>query len=53
MIAAASRYIGGIYIDRSTPDQRSGNKPYTPVPLATQKKAMELLSKYVFAPECF
>jgi hypothetical protein len=53
MIAAASRYIGGIYIDRSTPDQRSGNKPYTPVPLATQKKAMELLSKYVFAPNAF
>lgn len=53
MIAAVSRYIGGIYIDRSTPDQRSGNKPYTPVPLATQKKAMEVLSKYVFAPNAF
>ena len=53
MISAVSRYIGGIYIDRSTPDQRSGNKPYTPVSLATQKKAMELLSKYVFAPTAF
>lgn len=53
MISAVSRYIGGIYIDRSTPDQRSGNKPYTPVSLATQKKAMELLSKYVFAPNAF
>jgi hypothetical protein len=53
MISAVSRYIGGIYIDRSTPDQRSGNKPYTPVSQATQKKAMELLSKYVFAPNAF
>jgi Met-zincin/Domain of unknown function (DUF5117) len=53
MISAVSRYIGGIYIDRSTPDQHSGNKPYTPVPLATQKKAMDLLSKYVFAPNAF
>lgn len=53
MISAVSRYIGGIYIDRSTPDQHSGNKPYTPVSLATQKKAMELLSKYVFAPNAF
>lgn len=53
MISAVSRYVGGIYIDRSTPDQHSGNKPYTPVPLATQKKAIDILSKYVFAPNAF
>jgi hypothetical protein len=53
MINAVSRYIGGVYIDRSFPEQRSGNKPYTPVPLAVQKKAMEVLNKYVFAPNAF
>lgn len=53
MVSAVSRFIGGIYVDRSTPDQHSGNKPFTPVPLATQKKAMELLSKYVFAPDAY
>ncbi|MEI9909325.1 MAG: zinc-dependent metalloprotease [Bacteroidota bacterium] len=53
MIAAVSRFIGGVYIDRSFPDQNSSNKPYTPVPLATQKKAMELLNKYVFAPTVY
>ncbi len=53
MIAAVSRYIGGIYVDRSTPDQNSGNKPFTPVSLATQKKAMEILTKYVLAPGAF
>lgn len=53
MINAVSRYIGGVYIDRSFPEQNSGNKPYTPTPLATQKKAMEVLSKYVFAPNAF
>ena len=53
MSAAVSRYIGGVYIDRSFPEQHSGNKPYTPVPLATQKKAMEVLSKYIFAPNAF
>lgn len=53
MSAAVSRYIGGVYIDRSFPEQNSGNKPYTPVPLATQKKAMEVLSKYIFAPNAF
>lgn len=53
MIAATSRYIGGIYVDRSTPDQKSATKPYTPVPLATQKKAMNTLGKYVFAPNAY
>lgn len=53
MISAVSRYIGGVYIDRSFPEQKSPNKPYTPVPLATQKKAMEVLSKYTFAPNAF
>ena len=53
MISAVSRYIGGIYIDRSFPEQQSVNKPYTPVPLATQKRAIEVLNKYVFAPNAF
>ncbi|MDP1842508.1 MAG: zinc-dependent metalloprotease [Sediminibacterium sp.] len=52
-ISAVSRYIGGVYIDRSFPEQNSPNKPYTPTPLATQKKAMEVLNKYVFAPNAF
>ena len=53
MISAVSRYVGGIYIDRSFPEQQSGNKPYTPVPLATQKRAIEVLNKYVFASNAF
>lgn len=53
MINAVSRYVGGVYIDRSNPEQNSGNKPYTPVPLAIQKKAMDVLNKYVFAPNAF
>jgi hypothetical protein len=53
MASAVSRYIGGIYVDRSYPEQKSGAKPFTPVPLATQKKAMEILTKYVFAPNAF
>ena len=53
MIAAASRYIGGVYVDRSFPEQKSATKPYTPVPLAIQKKAMTTLGKYVFAPNAY
>lgn len=53
MINAVSRYIGGVYIDRSFPEQRSSSKPYTPTPVATQKRALDVLNKYVFAPGAF
>jgi hypothetical protein len=53
MIAVVSRYVGGVYIDRSFPEQKSANKPYTPVSLATQKRAISVLSKYVFAPTAY
>ncbi len=53
MAAAISRYIGGVYVDRSFVGQEAVGQPYTPVPLETQKKAMELLGKYVYAPDAF
>ncbi|OQP47413.1 Matrixin [Niastella yeongjuensis] len=53
MASAISRYVGGIYIDRSFPEQKSTNKPYTPVPLATQKRAIDMMNKYIFAPDAF
>jgi hypothetical protein len=53
MVAAVSRYIGGVYVDRSFVGQQTTGKPLTPVPLATQKKAMEVINKYVFAPDAF
>jgi Matrixin. len=53
MANAISRYIGGVYVDRSFVGQRAESAPYTPVPLETQKKAMELLGKYIYAPNAF
>ena len=53
MLNAVSRYIGGVYIDRSFVGQSTPNKPYTPVPLATQKRAMEVLARNIFAPDAF
>ena len=53
MIAAVSRYVGGVYVDRSFPEQKSGVKPFTPVPVATQKRAISVLNKYVFAPNAY
>jgi len=53
MSISLSRYIGGIYLDRSFPDQNSGSKPFTPVPVAYQKKALGVLSKYIFSVNAF
>jgi hypothetical protein len=48
-----SRYIGGIYVDRSMAGQDGGTQPYTPVSLEDQKRAMDALSKYVFGADAF
>lgn len=48
-----SRYIGGVYVDRSFPEQKSINKPLQAVPYGEQKRAMKALSDYVFAPNAY
>ena len=49
----ASRYIGGIYVDRSVAGQKDATAPYQPVEKAKQKQAMKLLRDYIFAPTAF
>ncbi|MES2828964.1 MAG: zinc-dependent metalloprotease [Bacteroidota bacterium] len=53
MASALSRFVGGVYVDRSFVGQKSTTAPFTPVPEAYQKKSLELLSKYIFAPDAF
>ena len=48
-----SRFIGGVYVDRAMVGQKGGTKPYLPVSLVDQKRAMKTLKKYVFAPDAF
>lgn len=48
-----SRYIGGVYVDRAMAGQEGGTQPYTPVSLEDQKRAMNALSKFVFASNAF
>ena len=48
-----SRFIGGVYVDRSVYGQKGGKQPYTPVSLADQKRAMSALKQYIFAPNAF
>lgn len=49
----ASRYIGGIYVDRSVAGQDGATAPYRPVDEAKQKQAMKLLRDHIFAPNAF
>ena len=53
MIAVVSRYVGGVYVDRSYVGQNAIEKPFTPVSKAEQKRAIEVLNKYAFAPNAF
>ena len=48
-----SRYIGGIYVDRAMVGQTGATQPYTPVSLEEQKRAMNGITKYIFAPDAF
>ena len=48
-----SRYVGGLYMDRSMVGQTGKSDPFVPIPREKQKWAMTLLSKYVFSPDAF
>ncbi|MEX1136036.1 MAG: zinc-dependent metalloprotease [Balneolales bacterium] len=53
MAGVITRYIGGIYVDRSLPGQETDTKPFTPVSKKDQQRALQALNKYVFAPDAF
>jgi len=46
----ASRYVAGVYLDRAVVGQEGASQPFTPVSLVDQKRAMDLISDYLFAP---
>ncbi|MBS3797052.1 zinc-dependent metalloprotease [Pseudoalteromonas sp. BDTF-M6] len=46
-----SRQIGGIYVERNVVSSDNAKAPFTPVPLARQKEAMQVLADKVFAPD--
>ena len=53
MYAVVSRYVGGVFVDRSYVGQNTTQKPFTPVSKEQQKRAIEVLNKYAFAPNAF
>lgn len=48
-----TRQIGGVYVDRSFPEQKSPVRPFEPVPAEKQRDAMKALAKFLFAPDAF
>lgn len=48
-----SRYIGGVYMDRAVIGQPGATQPLIPVALADQKRAMDALTKHIFAPNAY
>jgi len=48
-----SRYIGGVYVDRSLAGQEGAQDPYRPVEEQKQKQAMKLLREYILSPDAF
>jgi hypothetical protein len=49
-----SRYIGGVYVDRSFVGQKTASKaPFMPVEYKVKKRAMAALNTYLFAPNAF
>lgn len=46
-----SRYVGGVRIDRAMVGQEGGEDPFRPMDATEQKRAMEVLEEYVFAPD--
>lgn len=51
--AVISRYVGGVYVDRSVAGQKTTAKPFVPVPLNEQKRAFSVVEKQFFAPDAF
>jgi len=48
-----SRYVGGVYIDRAFVGQQGAGRPLNPVPLADQKRALDIICNQLLGPSAF
>ncbi|MEM9750255.1 MAG: zinc-dependent metalloprotease, partial [Pseudomonadota bacterium] len=49
----ASRYVGGLYIDRAAQGQPGATVPYAPTSRAEQKRALSIVADAVLGPDAF
>lgn len=49
----ATKYIGGLYRERSRVGDPNTNNPFTPVPADEQRRAMAFLRDHIFAADAF
>ena len=52
-LEVVSRYIGGVYVERSNPQDQNRKEPYTPTPSEEQRRAMSVLSQHAFSSKAF
>ncbi len=52
-LTAASRYVGGVYVERAHAGQAPDRRPFTPVAKATQLAALDMLARFGFAPDAW
>ena len=52
-MAVASRYVGGVYVDRAFAGQPGATQPYTPVAAEDQRRAMDIIERGLLAPDAF
>ncbi len=52
-LLTSSKFIGGIYHVRDHAGDPNGRPPYTPVPAAKQREALEFLRTYAFSERAF
>jgi hypothetical protein len=50
---SASRFIGGVYVERAMVNQPGAGAPLAPVAAEDQRRALKLLRDEVFAPDAF
>ena len=52
-LTVATRYVGGVFVERAHVGQAPGKTPFTPVPKATQSAALDMLAKHGFAADAW
>lgn len=48
-----SRYVGGVFVDRAWVGQEGAVRPFNPVPITDQKRALDIICTQILGPSAF